>query len=283
MKICYLDESGHCGEKTNKNQPVETIAGVISDFTKIFKTQREHQDVLGILRNMGVEIDELKASEIYRGRKEWGGVDPKFRDLVFNALLTWATERKCKFIICPIDSIEFFRRKRKGCQICNKFQFPFEAAAFNAVLAIQREFSKIKKNKGKTIVIFDEQKKHDDRFIRLFENDLSFTDGYTGYKKPPRAKALPRLDQIVDIPHFSKSHLAVLIQIADMAAFITNRYIDLCLAGGNEKYLGEKNKIKKWYATIKSSMIKPSSINPKGNDKLIKFYSELRPNGWLPK
>lgn len=216
-------------------------------------------------------------------RKEWGGVDPKFRDLVFDALLLWATERKCKFVICPIDSVSFFKLKKKGCPICNKLHFPFESAAFNAVLAIQKEFSGIKKNKGKTIVIFDEQKKHDDRFIQLFENDLEFTDGYTGYKAPLRAKAPPRLDQIVDIPHFSKSHLAVLIQIADIAAFIANRHIDLCLAGGKEKYKGEKAKIKKWYATIQSAMIKPSSINPKGKDELVSFYREIRPYGWLPK
>ncbi len=261
---------------------VETVAGIISDFTKIFKTQKEHNDVLDILKNKGVKIDELKASEIYRGRKEWGGVEPKFRDLIFDVLLQWATERKCKFVICPIDSISFFKRKKKGCLICNKFQFPFEAAAFNAVLAIQKEFSKVKKNKGKTIVIFDEQKKHDDRFIKLFENDLEFTDAYTGYKKPPRAKAPPRLDQIIDIPHFSKSHLAVLIQIADIAAFVANRHIDLFFCGGKEKYPGEKAKIKKWYSTIQAAMIKASSINPKGKDELITFYREIRPNGWNP-
>jgi len=87
MKICYLDECGHCGERPNPNQPVETVCGVVSDVTKLFKTQREHQDVLYILREAGVELSELKSAEIYRGRKEWSDAGHELRDQVFGILL----------------------------------------------------------------------------------------------------------------------------------------------------------------------------------------------------
>lgn len=283
MKICYLDECGHCGEKPNTMQPVETVCGVVTDLAKVFKTQKEHGDVLDILTEMGVDVSEIKSSEIYRGRNEWSNAGHELRDNVFTVLLEWAKARKCKFIPCPVDSIAFFARKNAGCPICNKLQFPFEAAALNAVLALQREFARTKNNKGKTVVIFDEQKKHDERLLHLLETDLSFTDGFTGYTKPPRAKGKPRLDQIVDVPHFSKSHLAVLIQIADIGAFVVNRYIDLMCVGSPEKYDGESDKIKSWYNLMSSNMVKHTSIDPPAKEDLCKFYKSIRPNGWSAK
>lgn len=66
MKICYLDESGHCGTKYNEKQPVETVVGVVSDMSKIFKTQKEHNEIIEILTAGGIESTELKAIEIYR-------------------------------------------------------------------------------------------------------------------------------------------------------------------------------------------------------------------------
>jgi len=38
MYVCYVDESGHTGEKFDPNQPVEVLCGVVTDVTKLFKT-----------------------------------------------------------------------------------------------------------------------------------------------------------------------------------------------------------------------------------------------------
>jgi hypothetical protein len=283
MKICYLDECGHCGERPNRNQPVETVCGVVTDAAKVFKTQREHGDVLDILRKAGIEINELKSAEIYRGRNEWSDTGHELRDRVFGVLLNWAKERKCKYIPCPIDSLEFFERKSNGCEMCTHLQYPFEAGALNAVLALQREFRNSKNNKGKTIVIFDEQKKHDERLLNILEGDLQFTDSYTKYVAPRRAKPPPRLEQIVDVPHFSKSHLAVLIQIADIGAFVVNRHIDLSLTGTPERYAGERKKIDSWYRLMAENIINHTSIDPPGQDELCRFYRGIRPAGWTSK
>jgi hypothetical protein len=283
VKICYLDESGHCGVRPNPEQPIETICGVVTDTHKLFKTQRDHADLLDILRNSGIDVSELKASEIYRGRKEWGKAEPKLRNEVFDSLLEWAKDRKSKFILCPIDSIKFFTRKSSGCEHSNRFQYPFECGAMNALLAIQREFGGSASNKGKTIVVFDEQSEHDERLIRHFEGDLSFTDGYTGYKVPKRAKPPPRLDSIVDAPHFGKSHLAVLIQIADIGAFVTTRYLHIFHLNEREAYSGEREKVEKWYRLIAGNMITHTSIDPPGKDPLCAFFREIRPAGWTAK
>ena len=58
MKICYIDESGHCGEKYNPKQPIEVLCGVITDISKLFKTQTEHRDILELLNDSGIDISE---------------------------------------------------------------------------------------------------------------------------------------------------------------------------------------------------------------------------------
>lgn len=284
MKICYIDESGHCGKKHNPNQPVQVLCGVITDISKLFKTQKEHSEIINILNEIGIPLSELKASDVYRGRNHWSGVDPSIRDKVFKTILNWAEERKCKFIVCPIDSESFFVNKDKGCAFCNKFQFPYEAGAFNIILAIQRMNRNISNNKGRTIIIFDEQKGHDENILQIIEGDLSFTDGYTGYSPRPRAKSQPpRLDQVIDIPHFSKSHLAVLIQLADWAAFVVGRYLLLTSYGQKESYANEKVKIEKWYKQIGGNLINHTCIDVPGKDLLCAYFREIRPNGWSAK
>lgn len=283
MRICYIDESGHCGTKYNADQPIEVLCGIMTDISKLFKTQKEHNDILDILKDHGVEVPELKGADIYRGRKEWHDIDPKERDAVYEILLEWSKERVCKFIVCPIDSNEFFKSKDNGCPIATKFGYPWEAAAFNVALAVQRENRSKKNNKGRTIVIFDEQEKHDERFLQLLEGDLSFTDGYTKYKKRPRAKSDPRLNQIVDIPHFSKSHMAVLIQLADIAAYIVNRHILISEYGFKEEYSGEADKFSKWYRIISANCIAHTSVDPPGQDDLCSFYRKMRPRKWTAK
>lgn len=280
MKICYIDESGHCGERFNPDQPYEVLCGVLADVSGLFKTQKEHSDIIDYLKEKGIKISELKAAEIYGGRKEWEKLDTNLRDSIYDALIHWSVERKCNFVICPIDSEKFFEKKKSGCIEAKRFHFPWEAGAFNAVLAIQREYRSTKNNKGKTIVVFDEQKKHDTRFLKLFETKLVFTDGYTGYKEKPRAKSPPRFDQIVDVPHFSKSHLAVMIQVADIAAYIVARSLVLRQFPEKEKYDGELRKLEDWLKIIGSRLINHTSIDPPSKDGLSSFYREVRPQSW---
>lgn len=281
MKICYVDESGHCGKKFNPKQPVEVLCGAVIDLYKLFKTQRQHSKIMQILNDHDLSISELKASDVYRGRNRWKKIDPGLRDQVINFILEWSKKRACKFIVCPIDTKKFFDQKKSGCQLSINFKYPWEAGAMNTILAIQRNHKSIKQNKGKTIVIFDELQGHDQRLLSFFEKDLSFTDGYTGYKPSPRAKTQPqRLDQIIDIPHFSKSHLSVLIQVADFAAYIVNRYLLLTSYKLSEDYNGEKNKIKKWYRSIGSNLVKHTSIDAPSDDKLCCYFRDIRPAGW---
>lgn len=284
MYVCYVDESGHNGKKYNPDQPVEVLCGVLTDVTKLFKTQRELEIILRFLRKNGIPLSELKAADAYRGRKHWSGVDHKLRDKIFELVVRWAESRSCKFVACPIDTKKYFDLLASGCALTRSIGFPYEAGALNIVLSVQRLHAGKKKNKGKTFVVFDEQHGHDENVTKLLEGDLSFTDEFTGYKVKPRAKhQTSRLDQIVDVPHFSKSHLSVLIQLADWAAFIINTYLLLTVYGQAEKYPGELAKLTSWYTRIGDSLVTHTAIDPPGKTGLPGYYKSIRPNGWSAK
>jgi hypothetical protein len=285
MYICYIDESGHCGKKLNPEQPVEVLCGVLTDVTKLFKTQREHANLLQLLKDNGIPLSELKAADAYRGRKHWTGIEPGIRDTVFQGVFAWLNERSCRFIVCPIDTRKFFDLKASGCPLSNSFNAPYEAGAINILLGIERIQASKKKNKGKTLVVFDEQNGHDENMLRLLSGDLAFTDPYTGYTPRPRARVQePRLQQVIDVPHFSKSHLSVLIQLADWAAFVVNRYLLLTVYGEMESYVGELEKIEGWYQAVGGALVPHTAIDPPGKEDIcLYFRQEVRPDGWSAK
>ena len=276
MYICYVDESGHAGTKYLAEQPVEVLCGVLTDLTKLTKTQREH---LSKLDTLGVP--ELKAKDAYRGRKDWSSIPPASRDAVFEEVLSWAVERRCKFVVSPIDAGRFHQRKANGCPIASRLEYPWEAGVFNILLGIQAHHRSKAKNKGRTLVICDELPEHSDRLLNLLEDDLSFTDGYLGYDAKKTKTA--RLDQIIDVPLFARSHQAVLIQIADWAAYVLQSHLVLSSYAGQEKYPGEGAKLARWAHQIMGATIPPKATCPKKKDALCSFFrSDVRPQGWAP-
>jgi len=284
MKACYIDESGHCGVKLNPDQPVEVLVGVLTDFYGLFLTQKEYEEILRILNEINISVSELKASHIYRGSKAWKNVKAETRKEVIEIILKWSVGRKCKYIVCPIDSSKFFKRKSGDCELAKKLHYPYEAGAFNILLAVQRLQKKEKNNKGKTLLVYDEQGEHDKRLLALLEDDLSFTDKYVGYELRPRSKKNPpRFGEIIDVPFFSKSHLSKTIQLADLAAFIVNKYLLLKSYKQPEKYEGELRIIEGWYNIIGEQLIQHTHINPTSKDDLSLFYKDIRPEGWSAK
>src|SRR5690606_29718873 len=119
------------------------------------------------LDELGVDISELKASEVFAGRKDWRTVNPTKRQEVFVKLLKWVRERSCKLIVCPVDSKKFFDLKAKKHELAIRLHSPYVAGAFNILLALQRDKYGTKNNKGKTVVIFDEQSGLDKRLLSL--------------------------------------------------------------------------------------------------------------------
>lgn len=118
------------------------------------------------------------------------------------------------------------------------------------------------------------------RLLSILEEDLSFTDAFTGYRQPKKGAPF-RLDQIIDVPHFSRSHLSVMIQIADWAAYTVRTHLVLSVYGAKEAYAGEKHKFSQWYGAVMARSMPPTATCPPGKDPVCSFFREhVRPSTW---
>jgi hypothetical protein len=154
------------------------------------------------------------------------------------------------------------------------------------LLSLQRLKYGMPNNKGKTVVIFDEEGEHDKRLIKLLSDDLSFTDKFTQLEMPKsknKQAEIERFCQIVDIPFFSKSEHSQLIQIADLVAFVVSRYIQLKTFNVQPAFEGELFVIEDFYLGLKNSLVPAAHLNPSAKgDPLSDFFQKIRPQGWTP-
>jgi hypothetical protein len=85
---------------------------------------------------------------------------------------------------------------------------------FHLVLAIQNFGMTFEKNKGNTLLIFDNERRQELRFTDVICRPPKWSDEYYN-----RTKKQDALDQIIDVPYFGDSEEVSLIQVADFLAF----------------------------------------------------------------
>lgn len=173
-----------------------------------------------------------------------------------------------------IDNNRFFDLKDSGNKIADRLGFPYVAGALQIALVIQRHNQGQKKNKGKTILIFDEQRDFENTVEDLIAQPPEFTDAFYGYQ--PKNKG--RLNQIIDTAYFVKSHYSHLIQTADTVAFVSRRYLQLTTYKMPEAYDEELKRIQKWVDMIKTRLIPRTHIYPKGSNEIFEFYRNVAPD-----
>ena len=111
---------------------------------------------------------------------------------------------------------------------------------FHLSLSIQKNNQKEQKNKGNTVLIFDNEHHEQARFTDLILNPPDCSDSY--YQRSRRQE---RLDQIIDVPYFADSSQVPLLQSADFVAYFMRRHCELEV-GDRERYVGEKAQVSRW-------------------------------------
>ncbi len=89
-------------------------------------------------------------------------------------------------------------------------------------MQLQKLHQPLVKNKGHTVLVFDENKVKTDKLNEVLFAPPSWTELYYD-----RAEKQEPLDQIIDSAFFTKSHHAGLVQVADLFAFVLRRYAEL--------------------------------------------------------
>ena len=232
MKFCYADES-----IDKDSRLVQVMVGVVADAHRLNRSRLEFAQIFEVIKDVYPEaLKELKGSRIFYGRRGWRQVNPELRKEVFRAFCDWVSDRKHDLALSAID-IQKFNAARPA-------DYPAElgnlwlAGAVHVALQLQKAHQPLKKNKGHTVLIFDENKVMADKLNELLFDPPTWTESYYARKK----KQEP-LDQIIDSAFFTKSHHAGLVQVADLFAFVFRRYVELTEYGALPVYKDEPKDI----------------------------------------
>jgi hypothetical protein len=263
MKVCYCDESG------TGDEPIAVMVGIIVDSHRMHITKQDWLDLLQKLSaRAGREITELHTRNFYAGNGVWRSIDGPTRASIISEVLQWLTERKHKIVyssVCKKDYHEMYALQRIPDELNTLWRF----LGFHLVLSIQKFGQTFEKNKGNTLLIFDNEEREQMRFTDVICRPPGWSGEYYAKKKKQDA-----LDQIIDVPYFGDSQDVSLIQVADFLAFFLRRYAEIKENHVPARYAEEGDRIDVWMASIAKLSIGRSFMYPKmgRNDAQEMFY-----------
>jgi uncharacterized protein DUF3800 len=274
MYLCYVDESGFSRKGYDNSQPVQVMAGIFPNLYGYHKSDAECKKVFNLI-NETVPIKEIKARDIYRGGGRWHKETDSTRNRIIEFYLNWLIDRNHKVIISAIDNKKFFDLKDDGpySEILKVINHPYILGGLHIALVVQSSNRNKNQNKGKTLLIFDEQSRFEDSLAELIYEPPEFVDEFVKFDMK---KEETRLNQIIDTAFFVKSHHSTMAQVADVIAYLFRLFLGLNYYGKEEAYDGEKNRINKWIKMIEENLIKKY---PKRKSPFIDFLNSTKCNG----
>lgn len=265
MYFAYVDETGTDGES-----PVMVMAGIVADSGRVGRTQTELEAILSNLGEMANGyMRELKSRHLLAGTGAWKNVPGEIRRNVVSNLCGWLCDRKHDLALAAIDYERFEQNPYQRRELPNSWQ----AGAWHLTLQLQRAHQSKPKNKGRTVLVFDDNKREAANFSDLVYDPPAWSDDYYG-----RRKKQQQLDQIVDTPFVVKSHQVGLVQIADVFASIFRRYVELCDYDQTERYDGERGHVSGWVETLAPRLLSRAHRLPqRSTSQCANWYSSVAP------
>jgi hypothetical protein len=249
MKFCYIDES------VTAEEPISVMAGIITDATRMRVTKIHWSNLLETLSNIiGRQIQEIHTRDFYSGNSPWRDLDGSQRSAIISAIFDWLQERKHHVVYTAVNKAAFLA-EFKNEPFYKNVRTLWRFMALHVTLSLQKSFQREKKNKGNTVLIFDNEEREKVQFTDLVLNPPDWTDTYYN-----RGKNQEKLEQIVDVPHFVDSKEVGLIQLADFICFFLRKHIELTLGYVKPAYKDESAKVAAWANQIFEQTIAKSCI-----------------------
>lgn len=265
MKFCYVDESGYGGD------PLLVLVGLVVDYSRMHLIKETMAETLKILENRtGQSIKEFHAAKFYRGQGIWRGIDGNSRAEIVTDLLNLIKERRHDVVVTAALQASFDPEAEAehadlGSLWC--------AAAFHLILTLQRCHQVQKKNKGHTVFIFDREVIEEKRIQELIAAPPEWSDEYYD-----RGKRQGALDQVVDVPYFGNSDQVLLIQLADLMAYLVRRYVETAEGVTAPTYADEPARLDGWMAQIRDSLVPAAhAFKRTGRNRAQDVFWELAP------
>jgi hypothetical protein len=157
MKFCYANEI--CDDR---GETIQVMVGIVADAQRLNRSRVEFSEIFALVEGAYLEaLKELKGSRIFYGRGGWRDVLPEIRKAVFRLFCEWIGERKHSLALSAIDIGRF------NARLPDNYPDPLRdlwvAGAVHVALQLRKLHQTLKKNKGHTVLIFDENKVKADR------------------------------------------------------------------------------------------------------------------------
>lgn len=267
MKFCYLDESGVGDE------PFAVMAGIIVDAKRMHVTKAEWDDLLAVLSGIvGSPIAEIHTRDFYPGNSPWRDLEGQIRARLISAVFDWLDHRKHSVVFTAVDKQRFadhFQNSEFSADIGTLWRL----MALHVTLALQKHHQAQGRNKGHTVLVFDNEDREELDFISLVKDPPEWTDAYYD-----RSEKKPRLDQIVDVPYFGDSKHVGLIQVADFASYFLRRDLEIKEGAIAPRYDGEAELVNGWVETVmKRSVPKSMTYPARARSGCVEFFHNLAP------
>jgi hypothetical protein len=245
------------------------MVGILVDAKRLRRTKEDFREVFELLQeDRGKKLKELKGPNILYGNGIWRDVEPELRQQIIEYFCRWIGARKHHLVLTGVC------REKYRAQLFPNISDQWLVAGMHIALQLQKYNQRKKKNKGRTILIFDENKMKADHIADLLWEPPDWTDSYYH-----RKKGQPKLDHIIDSGFTAKSHHVGLVQVADVFAFILRRYAELFEYKETPKWDGEPNLINEYIDYLVPRMSQSSIRWPKRtSSSCAKWYNQVAPD-----
>lgn len=268
MKLVFLDESGKAKDD------VSVVAGIVVDSYRIHSTRREWIGLLDAMTELaGKPVTEFHMRNTYSGRDEWSSAGIENRAVAINMVLDWVAEKSHPIVFGSTLKSAFDARIKSACPMLNELGSRWVCEAFHIALAINKAHKSLPKNRGKSILVFDQGSGYERKLSELLVSPPVWSDTYYERKKEEE-----QLTEIMDTSLFADSVHAPLIQIADAISFILRRVGEIRDAGHKERFVGELRNLESWIHKISPGMQPVAHrYKKKGRCQCADLFWELAP------
>jgi len=249
MKFCYLDESG------TGDEPIAVMVGIITDHHRMNPTKSDWKALLNALTEaVGKPVHEIHTKDLYVGNSPFRQLTPEQRSNLIAQIFKWLKDRKHSVVYTAVNKA-YYQANRDNEVFHADLGTLWRHMAFHMTLALQKFGQTFEKNKGNSVLIFDNKVNDQRNFTKLLLNPPAWSDTYYGKKKRQE-----QLDQIVDVPHFVDSKEVALIQLADFLCYFLRKNLELAEGLVAPKFDGEAAVINSYTQNTLALAIPKSNI-----------------------
>ena len=278
MKFLYVDESG-----AHDQGDIFVMCGVMVDAYKLRSRTAAFDGMLKkMLEQYPGTRTELKTGRFINGKGAWSRIGSDVRKDFLARVCHLAVGQGGKVFGIGVSlsaytsAIAQYPNNPMG-------KHYWLAAAMFTMSVVQKRMQGETRNKGHTVVVMDDNKRHMPALSEAIHGAHAWFDGLYQVRKKKRGKKVwerrksaNRFDQIINTPFAIKSHHSSFVQVADAISYVYRRKLEL--TSDDEGWTGEREYYEELVGVLDNRRGKIGQC-PK-DETCVRFYQAARHREW---